>query len=934
MFKYTPPWQVLCKSMEHELKKQRTDPTYRPQDGPQLTQEENEAVDIARHLSAIDNSSISQGLVEPKPPMENSPKKWVIKPLSPKLGTTNYPWKINDSKTVTERQYAGNYTNGYSYEDITVLRTQSCATVTLDQGEGLGGDVVVQGKQMAVVEDEGGLVRPIRPESPGSRRGFYSFVEQGLEAGKTEAWRTSPKREAKLATLRRENGFEVRAYQEEKRPEKLFPGEDNEEFRYKVLVHSLEKEIDCDRRDIIRTQAPKKNPIFAEQWSSLEGLDLAGTLNNSRPPEEMSLYYSPLPPRQGSSIDVEPGSVDTEQINFSSARQQFLLMEKSNQSPFLQSPRQPLQMTPKNVQESPLLEGSTIKAIKVHYDSPGESSPIHDQHQGPVKDVAFTMKRVGAEDQINKNKWQHYVTFSFDDLDSGVGDFSGDYGAGYTSDGSLSNELSSTPDTGRISKPKSETPIEREIRINQEREERLRQERGISRTNLVEMVDIKTKPVLSQASSANSPVVSRSKEKGRVSFFVQREIERETRREEDLHHEGKAPGLYDHGTPQELEERKKIFELQADDVPVTPNRMNISGKLIEARKSEEPKKAVPEAVLPAEGKTTASTENFSAGPCCPHRHPDEPVRESTSQTPVHVVNKGFITQVQDEAKVAEPKAKWETFQPHQETFEPQPSSTEPQLYPGSRWGVKDSPGLSDGRNSSELSGLRNASGLCVSDDLKPHQRALPELFNLRSRKLSTPDVIRQEIEEDLKREKDLRRLRWSTSLAPSVDLGQDTVDNPAPATTTRNLSTGKLEALVTPITVPSSQSLTSRTPGVSMVTAQPWVAPPWPESPRTPGVSMVTAQPWVVPPWPESPSTPRSSGQPGQGTSFKGLTETLLGDFEERRIKMKREEGKYAGIEPSDDVNNEVLEATRVTRHKNSRALLWEAGMYSNEAEK
>ncbi|KAK1152378.1 mitotic interactor and substrate of PLK1 isoform X1 [Acipenser oxyrinchus oxyrinchus] len=912
MFKYTPPWQVLCKSMEHELKKQPTDPTYRPQDGPQLTQEENEAVDIARHLSAIDKSSISQGLIEPKPPMENSPKKWVIKPLSPKLGTTNYPWKINDRKTVTERQYAGNYTNGYSYEDITVLRTQSCATVTLDQGEGLGGDVVVQGKQMAVVEDEGGLVSPISPESPGSRRGFYSFVEQGLEAGKTEAWRTSPEREAKLATLRRENGFEVRAYQEEKRPEKLFPGEDNEESRYKVPVHSLEKEIECDRRDIIRTQAPKKNPIFAEQWSSLEELDLARTLNNSSPPEEMSLYYSPLPPRQGSSIDVEPGSVDTEQINFSAARQQFLLMEKSNQSPFLQSPRQPLQMMPKSVQDSPLLEGSTIKAIKVHYDSPGESSPIHGQHQGPVKDVAFTMKRVGAEDQINKNKWQHYVTFSFDDLDSGLGDFSGDYGAGYTSDGSLSNELSSTPDTGRISKSKSETPIEREIRINQEREERLRQERGISRTNLVEMVDIKTKPVLSQASSANSPVVSRSKEKGRVSFFVQREIERETRREEDLHHEGKAPGLYDHGTPQELEERKKIFELQADDIPVIPNRMNISGKLIEARKSEEPKKAVPEAVLPAEGKTTASTENFSAGPCCPHRHPDEPVRELISQTPVHVVKKGSITQVQDEAKVAEPKAKWETFQPHQETFEPQTSSREPQLYPGSRWGVKDSPGLSDGRNSSELSGLRNASGLGVSDDLKPHQRALPELFNLRSRKLSTPDVIRQEIEEDLKREKDLRRLRWSTTIAPSVDLGQDTVDNQAPATTTRNLSTGKLEALVTPITVPSSQSLTLRTPGVSMVTAQPWAAPPWPES----------------------PSTPRSSGQPGQGTSFKGLTETLLGDFEERRIKMKREEGKYAGIEPSDDVNNEVLEATRVTRHKNSRALLWEAGLYSNEAEK
>ncbi|XP_041087175.1 mitotic interactor and substrate of PLK1 [Polyodon spathula] len=859
--------------------------------------------------------------------MENSPKTGVIKPLSPKVGTTNYPWNITDRKRVTERQYAVNSANGYSNEDITVLRAQSCVTV---QGEELGGDVVFQANQMAVVEDEGGLVHPVSPDSPGSRRGFYSFVEQGLEADKTEVWRTSPEREAKLATLRRENSFELRAYQEEKRPKKLFPGEDNEESRYKVLVHSLEKEIECDRRDIIRTQAPKKNPIFADQWSSLEGLDLARTLNNSGPLEGMALYYSPLPPRQSSSINVEPGSVDTEQINFSAARQQFLLMEKSNQSPFLRSPRQPLQMTPKNVQDSPLLEGSIVKAIRVHYDSPGESSPIHGQYQGPVKDVAFTMKRAGAEDQINKSKWQNYVTVSFDELDSGLGEFSGDYGAGYTSDGSLSNELSSTPDTGRISKPKSETPIEREIRITQEREASLRQERGISRTNLVEMVEIKTKPVLSKASLANSPVVSRSKEKGRVSFFVQREIERETRREKDLHHEGKAPGLYDHGTPQELEERKKVFELQADDVPVTPNKMSISGKLITAWKSEEWKKAVPEAPLPAAGKTTAGSENFSAGPCCPHRHPDEPKRESIGQPPIHVVKKGSITQVQEEAKVAEAKAKWETFQPYQETFETQPSSREPQLYLGSRWGVKDSPGLSDDRKSSELSGLRSASGLSVSNDLKPRLTALPEPFSLRSRKLSTPNVIRQEIEEDLKREKDLRRLRLSTSLAPSVDLGQDTVDQQAPATTTRNLSTGKLEALGTP----SSPSLTSRTPGVSMVTPQPWVAPLWPESPRTPGVSMVTAQPWVAPLWPESPSTPRSYGQPGQGTSVKGLTETLLGDFEERKIKMKREEGMYAGIEPSDEVNNEVLEATRVTRHKNSRALRWEAGMYTNEAEK
>ncbi|XP_042311655.1 uncharacterized protein MISP3 isoform X2 [Sceloporus undulatus] len=104
-----------------------------------------------------------------------------------------------------------------------------------------------------------------------------------------------------------------------------------------------------------------------------------------------------------------------------------------------------------------------------------------------------------------------------------------------------------------------ETPIEREIRLHLEREDLLRRERGLaSLRDNQEYVEVRIRPFLNQSGMPST--LPKEKERQWAGAQMQREIQRECQREEDLVQLGKVRGAYDRGTPQELQEKKMIFE--------------------------------------------------------------------------------------------------------------------------------------------------------------------------------------------------------------------------------------------------------------------------------------------------------------------------------------------------------------------------------------
>nr|XP_020636732.1 mitotic interactor and substrate of PLK1 isoform X1 [Pogona vitticeps]XP_020636733.1 mitotic interactor and substrate of PLK1 isoform X1 [Pogona vitticeps]XP_020636734.1 mitotic interactor and substrate of PLK1 isoform X1 [Pogona vitticeps] len=407
-------------------------------------------------------------------------------------------------------------------------------------------------------------------ESPGDGSGQ---VARALN-GRRDLWTPPPGRESKLAVVKSGLSYDIRAYKGEQKPSRLYD-EDDEELRYKIPPEDVscekDKDLEEERQKVIRSQVVRKSTTVGERWSSLEQLGASpGTKNSAEAGRSYSngfalCFDSPSPGRRRTLVD--PQNVDTEQINFAAARQQFLELEKTN-------PRQ-------------LLLGNQTPALSSQGPQGLRSVYRRDECQGPITQRETSLANPHNQGRLGGSQERTDLVWPTQGPTTSHGQATP---RPDTAGGNLASSFGKQPQHGRVSRRHSgdpldlvtggpdpaedyETPIEREIRLSREREEDHWRERGITRVNpREELVEIPSSSFLLAAVSSSPASSRKGKEKPLFTFYIQREVEQETKREEALQKEGRVPGTYDKGTHQELAERRKVYEQEVETPPPSQGR--------------------------------------------------------------------------------------------------------------------------------------------------------------------------------------------------------------------------------------------------------------------------------------------------------------------------------------------------------------------------
>ncbi|XP_078427047.1 A-kinase anchor protein 2-like isoform X2 [Cetorhinus maximus] len=749
----------------------------------------------------------------------------------------------------------------------------------------------------------------------------------GEEQQASDSRRSSRDSEAALVPLKKEAKFELRAYHEDKKPSKLFVDDDmNEAYRVKKTRASDEiAELERARLEVIKSQVVKKNPSIAEKWKPPQEKSIEEQLDPDkleshkkyaeRKQKKQGGGLSPVSPRQKAHVFVTPDpvivnreDVVTEQIDFSTARQQFLKMESRSEPS-----TQPSQKRPVNTKGAPVRPGlrvaeapkkenaaalvvvtepaevqgqtvhigvsevTVVKASKVSFvpeeeqrDAVQETPPaLQADWQKEVSGLA-PLRQASPDQFISDSTKQEMVNKVYVD-DEGftrvraVLTVLSDDG-----DNDISDQYFKCVDLPATAEELDSGLDELSLRSQD--------------TTVMETLsnDFSIDNVSDSGASNETMNVSLDYSLGGSQEFSQPQtphaltpIDRE-RGESSLKREGILSSLSDDDLYQQtylgLSETERELQYRAEmlvqnaiqlalaqqshaDAGTGEGRQRVSQQPTTLGSEPAGIDPVPlpksrTAVLePSQGPPPLAQEQGSSAPKGSADAETESRKGDCFQFPAAAARQCGTTDI---ARAGSPPS---LYKPEFSPFSDSATYLEPTDY--------------------------SRNNVFASHSQEPEVIAQTGPFKLRSRKQKTLSMIEQEIRAAQDREEELRRQREVLRIVQRPTKVSQPLLRPTQSHSPRTTAPGKIEK-----PSPASPSTESPTP------------PPQPEP------------------------TPAEQEASGPGRS-RGLMETLLEDYEIQKVKRR---------EKRDEPN--VLEATRVTRRKSAMALRWEAGIYANHEEK
>ncbi|NXC08874.1 AKAP2 protein, partial [Orthonyx spaldingii] len=721
-----------------------------------------------------------------------------------------------------------------------------------------------------------------------------SLKVPGSPTSSNSSRRSSKDGETTLTTLKKEAKFELRAFHEDKKPSKLFEDEEEKEkYRVRKVRPSEEMmELEKERRELIKSQAVKKNPsIAAKWWNPPQEKPLEDQLDEEHleshkkykerkeRQQQQQQGATPTSPKQVSCSFVPPEPVNikkedivTEQIDFSAARKQFQLMEHSGPSQGQVPPRR--SGTPK------------MFSIKPFYKS--LNSPYVDRPLSSVTRPVSVSSQCGQTGQLEVNnatlgKAQKVSCSSEDDKSAQT----------TTADTARELPCSDSPRAGLASKlwaedgefmsaravftvvkddgqgildhfPKSGSASSPPEELDSGLDDLSVRSQD---TTVLETLSNDFSMDNISDSGASNETMSALQESSLADFSLPQTPQADTPAE--CRAEGISKSFSDPGC--DSPSSALADSMLVDDQLEYHAGLLVQNAIQQAIAEQVDKGNCKEEGIPVEKEVSAKEQPADTGPVLASKEHQNPVFEPPQVSSPVQEKRDTIpkTSKEEESGLREGKSLQQS---------PVYSASQPFLVEENRHEV------SYFSKYSEAAELRSTASILATQE--PEVTVGP--FKLRSRKQRTLSMIEEEIRAAQEREEELKRQRQGLQMAPSP------VTKSAPPMPSRTVSyktaPGKIEKIKPP------------------------------PSPTTEGPASQSDLPAE-----ESAGAQRP----------KNLMQTLMEDYETHKTKRRErmDDSSYTCKLLSSKVTSEVLEATRVNRRKSALALRWEAGIYANREE-